>query len=50
MIQRPFFAIAWNRFQTLHQRFDPHLHRKNPEWVIGPMTRYALAIPGKFGP
>lgn len=46
MIQRPFFAIAWNRFQTLHQRFDPHLHRKNPEWVIGPMTRYALAIPG----
>lgn len=43
---RPFFAIAKNRYYTLDQNIESHLHRRNPHWVVGSMTRLSLSIPG----
>jgi len=46
LAHRPIFAIAKNRYRTLHQGFERNLHRRNPTWVTGSMTRACLAIPG----
>lgn len=43
---RPFFAIARNRYYTLDRNIESHLHRRNPDWVVGSMTRLSLSIPG----
>ncbi len=46
LAHRPPFAVAKKRYQLVHRRLEPRLHRQNPDWVLGAKTRYSLAIPG----
>lgn len=45
LAHRPVFAIAKHRFRVLQRDVDPPMHRDNPAWVSGSLTRQCLKLP-----
>ena len=45
LAHRPAFSIAKHRFRVLQRHVDPPMHRENPTWVSGSLTRQCLKLP-----
>lgn len=45
LAHRPAFAIAKHRFRILQKDVDPPMHRENPTWVSGSLTKQCLKLP-----
>jgi len=42
---RPAFAVAKQRFRVLQKNVEPRMHRDNPQWVTGSLTKQCLKLP-----
>jgi len=42
---RPAFTIAKQRFRVLQKNVDSPMHRDNPQWVTGSLTKECLKLP-----
>lgn len=45
LVHRPAFAVAKHRFRVLQKDVDPPMHRDNPTWVSGRLTKQCLKLP-----
>lgn len=46
LLHRPQFHTAHDRYTTVETQIDKHLHRSNPQWLLGSDARKSLRFPG----